>query len=140
VNPGGTGGCFSTIGAAVAAAAKNDTIQVAAGVYNEDVIIGKPLSLVGAGRSSTIINAKGLANGVYVDGLDNPGLKNVTVLGFTMKNANFEGVLVTNASYVTIAIAASSPIIRALTLRMPPAPAFRALKRRKVLTAAKEST
>jgi len=103
VNPGGTGGCFAKIGDAVAAAAKNDTIQVAAGVYAEDVVIGKPLSLVGAGRSSTIINAKGLANGVYVDGLDNRGLTNVVVFGFTVTNANFEGILVTNASYVTIA-------------------------------------
>src|ERR1019366_8510395 len=41
VNPGGTGGCFAKIGDAVAAAAKNDTIQVAAGVYAEDVVIGK---------------------------------------------------------------------------------------------------
>ena len=89
VNPGGTGGCFAKIGDAVAAAAKNDTIQVAAGVYAEDVVIGKPLSLVGAGRSSTIINAKGLANGVYVDGLDNRGLTNVVVFGFTVTNANF---------------------------------------------------
>jgi parallel beta-helix repeat protein len=103
VNPGGTGGCFSTIGAAVAAAARNDTIQVAAGVYKEDVVIGKPLALVGAGWSSTIIDAKGLATGIYVDGLDHPGLANVTVIGFTARNANFEGILVTNASYVTIA-------------------------------------
>jgi parallel beta-helix repeat protein len=103
VNPGGTGGCFAKINDAVAAAAKNDTIQVAAGVYKEDVMIGKPLALVGAGSTSTIINAKGLANAIYVDGLDHAGLTNVVVTGFTTSNANFEGILVTNASHVTIA-------------------------------------
>jgi parallel beta-helix repeat protein len=103
VNTGGTQGCFAKIGDAVAAAAKNDTIQVAAGLYAEDVVIGKPLSLVGAGQGATIIDAKKLANGIYIDGLDNTGLTNVTVFGFTVVNANFEGILVTNASNVTIA-------------------------------------
>jgi parallel beta-helix repeat protein len=102
VNPGGTGGCFATIGAAVAAASANDTIRVAAGHYAEDVVIGKPLSLVGANRENTIIDATGLSNGIYIDGLDNPGLSNVVVTGFTLKGANFEGILVTNASFVTI--------------------------------------
>jgi parallel beta-helix repeat protein len=100
VNPGGTGGCYSTISAAVAGAASHDTISVSAGTYNEDVIIGKAISLLGAGSSNTIINATGLANGIYVDGIDNPGLIDVTVTGFTIENANFEGALITNASFV----------------------------------------
>lgn len=102
VNPGGTSSCYSTIKAAVAAASPNDVINVAAGAYAEDVVINKPLSLVGAGSDSTIIEAHGLANGIYVDGLDNPGLSNVLVTGLTVRNANFEGILVTNASYVVI--------------------------------------
>ena len=102
VNPGGTSGCFSTIGAAVAAASAGDTIHVAPGTYTEDVVIGNSLSLVGSGPDKTIIDATGLANGVYVDGLDNPGLKNVVVTGFTLENANFEGLLVTNASSVAV--------------------------------------
>ncbi len=102
VNPGGTHGCFARIGVAVSAAMANDTINVATGTYKEDVIIGKPLSLVGASPQSTIINAKGLPNGVYVDGLDNAGLSNVVVTGFTVENAKFEGILVINASFVTI--------------------------------------
>jgi hypothetical protein len=102
VNPGGTNGCLATIGSAVSAAAANDTINVAPGTYKEDVIIGLPLSLVGAGPNRTVIDATGLSNGVYVDGLDNSGLSNVVVTGFTVKNANFEGILVTNASFVTI--------------------------------------
>jgi Periplasmic copper-binding protein (NosD) len=102
VNPGGIGGCFKTIGAAVAAASAGDRIQVAPGTYSEDVIIGKSLSLIGANKANTIIDAKGKANGIYVDGLDNGGLSEVIVAGFTVQNANFEGILVTNASSVTI--------------------------------------
>jgi Right handed beta helix region len=102
VNPGGTGGCFSTISAAVTAASPNDTIKVAVGTYTEDVVIGKALSVVGASRSTTIIDATGLSNGVYIDGRDNAGLGNVVVTGFTVENANFEGILITNASNVTV--------------------------------------
>jgi Right handed beta helix region len=102
VAPGGTGGCYSTISAAVAAAKPGSTIKVWPGTYKENVVIGKSLSLIGTGSSNTIINATGLSNGVYVDGLDNPGLSNVVVSGFTMENANFEGVLITNASDITI--------------------------------------
>jgi len=103
VNPGGTNGCKATIGSAVAAAMANDIVNVAPGTYKEDVIIGIPLSLVGTNPRNTVIDATGLPNGVYVDGLDNSGLSNVVVTGFTVKNANFEGILVTNASFVTIA-------------------------------------
>jgi hypothetical protein len=57
---------------------------------------------VGAGRGQSIINAVSLSNGIYIDGLDNPGLSKVVVTGFTIENANFEGILATNASFVTI--------------------------------------
>lgn len=93
---------FTTIAAAVINADAGDTIYVAPGVYYEDVIIGKQLSLVGAGSDKSIINALNKPNGIYIDGLDNPGLSTVVVTGFTIKNANFEGILVTNASLVTI--------------------------------------
>jgi Right handed beta helix region len=102
VNPGGTNGCYSTIKAAVSAASPNDTITVAPGTYKEDVVIGKSLSLIGANRYTTIIDATGLSNGIYIDGLTHAGLSNVVVTGFTAENANFEGILVTNASDVTI--------------------------------------
>ncbi|MFN7995766.1 MAG: right-handed parallel beta-helix repeat-containing protein [Bryobacteraceae bacterium] len=98
VNPGGTGGCYATINAAVTAAANHDIVRVAAGTYKEDVVIGRPLSLVGSGSQSTIIDAAGMANGVYIDGLDHLGLNNVLVAAFTVRNANFEGILITNAS------------------------------------------
>jgi parallel beta-helix repeat protein len=101
VDPGKLG-CYPTIGDAVSHAAAGDTVAVAQGTYNEEVIIGKSLSLIGKNSANTMIDATGLANGVYIDGLDNPGLSHVTVQGFTVANANFEGILVTNSSSVTI--------------------------------------
>src|ERR1700745_4497451 len=56
-NPGGTSGCYATIGAAIAAANPGDTIQVGPGKYFEDVVIGKSLSLIAADRSNTFIDA-----------------------------------------------------------------------------------
>jgi len=102
VNQGGTSGCYSSIVAAVAAASEHDVIKVAPGTYSEDVEIGKSLSLIGDNRENTIIDASGLANAVYIDGLDHHGLRAVVVSGFTLKNANFEGILVTNSADVTI--------------------------------------
>lgn len=104
VNPAApaSSACKATIGAAVAAASANDTINVAAGTYKESVTIGKPLSLIGADATKVFINAAGLSVGIYVDGIDNPSLAGVLVSGFTVENANFEGILVTNASAVTI--------------------------------------
>ncbi|HEY4115704.1 MAG TPA: right-handed parallel beta-helix repeat-containing protein [Rhizomicrobium sp.] len=98
----GNTACYKRIAQAVAAAAPGDTITVASGTYREDVVIGKPLQLIGENSATTVINARGKANGLNVDGLDNPGLANVTISGFTVARANFEGILVTNASNVTV--------------------------------------
>ncbi len=97
VNPAGTSGCQTTIGAAVAAAAAGDIIQVGAGTYKEEVTVGVTLSLIGAGSATTIIDATGLANGIDID-----AASGVVVSGFTVQNANFQGIIVQNASYVTI--------------------------------------
>jgi len=102
VDQHGKTGCVATISAAVAAAAPGDTIQVDAGFYHEDIVITQSLSLVGEGRASTIIDATGLSNGILIDGYGNPGLSQIIVKGFTIQNANFEGVLVQNALDVTI--------------------------------------
>jgi Right handed beta helix region len=101
VNPG-KAGCWATIGTAVSHAAAGDVIEVAPGTYKEMVVIGKALTLSGKNFGSTTIDASGLSNGIFIDGLDAPGLAHVTVSGFTVENANFEGILVANASYVTV--------------------------------------
>src|SRR5207302_6093779 len=111
INPKGSKGFYSTIGDSVNHAATGNTIQVAHGTYREMVIIGKSLSLIGAGPSHTIIDATGkcsviggysYCNAIYIDGMDNPGLSEVVVQGFTAANAKFEGILATNASNITI--------------------------------------
>ncbi len=102
VNLGGTGGCAKSINAAIAQAHPGDTITVAHGLYAEDVIVDKAIALLGAGAERTVIDATGLSNGINVDGVGNPGLSNVIVRGFTVKNANFQGIVVTNAANVLI--------------------------------------
>jgi parallel beta-helix repeat protein len=102
VNTGGTGGCKASINAAIAAAGNNDTVTVAHGTYTENVIVNKPIALLGDGSANTVINAFGLANGINIDGRGNQGLSHVVVSGFTVANANFQGILVTNASDVTV--------------------------------------
>ncbi len=102
VNPSGANGCFKTIQAAVTAASPNDTVNVSAGTYKEAVTIGKPLSLIASDPTTTTVEVAGLGVGIYVDGIDNQGLANVIISGFTIQDANFEGILVTNASSVTI--------------------------------------
>ncbi|HVC47797.1 MAG TPA: NosD domain-containing protein [Terracidiphilus sp.] len=102
VNPSGSAGCSKTINGAVSLAKPYDVIMVWPGTYKEDVVIGMPLSLIGAGAKKTIIDAMGLANGIFVDGYDNAGLAHVTVAGFTVEHAQWEGVLVVSAADVTI--------------------------------------
>jgi Right handed beta helix region len=102
VNPNGSHGCYSTIQAAVNHASPNTVIKVAPGTYKEYVTIGIPVSVIGVDAESTIVDATGLPHGFFVDGFDNPGLSGVSIAGFTVENALFEGILVVSASNITI--------------------------------------
>jgi Right handed beta helix region len=102
VNPSGDKGCFTKIQDAVNFASNYDIIRVAPGTYNEQVTIGKPLSLLGAGADNSTIDATNLAHGIFVDGLDYPGIHDVIIAGFTIENAQYEGVLLLTASDVTV--------------------------------------
>lgn len=104
VNPRGASGCQTTIAAAVNAASPGDTILIAPGTYKEDVVIKQSISLIGSNRA-TVIDASGLPNGIFIDGMasaPNAGVSNVVVSGITVRNANFEGILVASASDVSL--------------------------------------
>ena len=105
VNPKGTAGCMSTISAAVAAASAGDTIQVGQGTYDEQVTITQSLSLVAAPFAHPVIEAKGKSNGIFVNGVaatPGAGVANVVIEGFKIRDANFEGILIANASNVVL--------------------------------------
>ncbi len=105
VNPGGSHGCNATIGAAVSMASPGDVIQVWPGVYKEQVSITKSLSLIAMSPHGVIIDAAHLSTGIWIDGMSaapKPGVANVVISGFTIRNANFEGILLSNASNVTL--------------------------------------
>lgn len=95
----GASGCYSRISDAVAAASSGDVIRVGPGVYPEGITISKPLSLVGDGA---VVDAAGQRRGFFVDGMDAPGLTAVRISGFTVRHADMEGILVLNASNVTL--------------------------------------
>jgi nitrous oxidase accessory protein NosD len=105
VNPSGRLGCSSSISAAVTAASAGDTIVVAPGTYKEQVTITKSVSLVALVSGTSIIEAKGLPNGIFINGMwaaPNAGVAGVLISGFKIRNANFEGILIANATDVTI--------------------------------------
>lgn len=101
VAPGGAGGCLTTIQAAVTAAAAGDTITVAAGTYNENVVIQKPLTLQGAGAGVTTLSAisSNPTEGLIIKGVTSGA---TVISGFTIQNAALSGVLVSDSSNVTV--------------------------------------
>jgi hypothetical protein len=105
VDHNGKLGCKTTIGAAVAAASAGDTILVGPGTYKEQVVITKALYVVAFPGSNPTIDATGLANGIFINGMSaapNTGVADVLISGLTIQNANFEGILVANAYDVTL--------------------------------------
>jgi hypothetical protein len=98
VNPHGTGGCYSSINAAITAATPGQTITVQSGSYVENVIISKPLTLQGEGNP-TIYSA--VSNPTCGDPTDSSGTlctpestivlvqaSNVTIAGLTLEGDN----------------------------------------------------
>jgi pectin methylesterase-like acyl-CoA thioesterase len=99
VNPGGTGGCFASIQAAVDAAGFGDTIEIAAGTYNETVLVTGPtkLSIRGAGATATVIDAGG-GDGISAEYQSRARL---SVSDLTVKNAVY-GISTNQRNRITV--------------------------------------
>jgi hypothetical protein len=76
---------YSTIADAVGAAPSGGTVVVCHGTYHEDVLVQKPLRLIG---HAARIDASGLENAIHVVS------SSVTIRGFWLVHANGEGLLV----------------------------------------------
>lgn len=83
-----------TIEHAVHLAPNGGTVKVEAGTYAEGVIIRKPLTLIGLGHPTIDASTSSTGNGILLDG---PGASHSTVKGFTVMNAEFEGILAIGA-------------------------------------------
>jgi nitrous oxidase accessory protein NosD len=88
----------ATIGRALAVAgAQGARIRVAPGTYREQVNVTSPTDLIGYGAT---IDATGLDKGIMISG---PGAAGSHVRGFTVENANTEGIFAVSTWGVTIA-------------------------------------
>jgi nitrous oxidase accessory protein NosD len=83
-----------TIEHAVHLAPSGGTVKVEAGTYAEGVIIRKPLTLIGLGNPTVDATTSVTGNGILLAG---PGASHSTVSGFTVMNAEFEGILAIGA-------------------------------------------
>lgn len=91
VAPGGAGGCYSSIQAAVNAANDEDTIQVAQGTYHETVVITKSVALEGGWNSDftardwdiyvTTIDAQRADSVIRVEGTVSPTIEGFIITG-----------------------------------------------------------
>lgn len=94
VNTHGTGGCFTSINAAIAAAAPGDIIRIAEGRYIENVVINKSVTLAGSDDDVVIMPAVsspnpcsgsslcgGLASNIVLVQADNVTIRNLTLNG-----------------------------------------------------------
>lgn len=69
---------FNSVASAVTAAVANDTIQVAAGIYTQKVVLNKALNLVGVGATETTLNGGNSGKVVTITA------SNVKLSGFTI--------------------------------------------------------
>lgn len=79
-----TGVSYNTINEGLSAALAGDTLQIAAGTYNEHLNITKNIHLVGAGNDQTIIKSTAIGNVVEILGVSGSG-------GDTISNLTIDG-------------------------------------------------
>jgi len=77
---------FATIQEAINNSTTGDTVFVKSGIYHDLALINKSISFVGENMDTTIIDSIGIESRVYIEAND------VTVTGFTIKNADSHGI------------------------------------------------
>jgi parallel beta-helix repeat protein len=90
---------FNTIAEGIVTVPPGKSVIVAAGTYNEKLIINKGIVLQGAGKESTFINGLG-----YAGNLITIAANNVTISGFTIdgNNSTSVGIYFNNYSFISI--------------------------------------
>jgi parallel beta-helix repeat protein len=85
---------FPTIQGGINAANPGDTVFVKKGIYFENVTISKNVCLVGEDRNATIIDGRFIKTEGRTSNVISVFSNNVTIYGFTIRNAEANGVFV----------------------------------------------
>jgi parallel beta-helix repeat protein len=105
---------YPTIQEAINNASSGDTIFVRKGIYTENIVINKSITLIGEDRESTIIDGGATGNVISIKA------SNVTINGFTIRNfvgygifiERFGNILISNnnitGNYIGVQITSSS--------------------------------
>jgi parallel beta-helix repeat protein len=89
---------YTRIQDAINAAHNGDTIFVFSGIYYENININKhSLTLIGEDKNTTIIDANGTGDGIYIDGYSYDYIS-----GFTIRDAGQNGVNIYQSAYYTL--------------------------------------
>jgi len=98
VNPTGSGGCYTSIQAAINAASTDDTVKVLPGTYNGTIVVGKRIILMGSGHEVTKIYSDSTTPGIpavnFVSG--STGAK---LMWFTIQSSFMDGIIVGEGLY-----------------------------------------
>jgi len=97
----GSGGAdYTSIQEAITASGNGDTISVAPGTYNENVLANKMITLIGAGSGLTFINASNPNENALNITMDNVTIQGFTVTGVT--GSQKAGIYLNRANYSNI--------------------------------------
>ncbi|HLF25895.1 MAG TPA: choice-of-anchor Q domain-containing protein [Anaerolineae bacterium] len=94
--PSAAAPCNTTLQACIDGSAPGDQINLAAGAYVTSVVIGKAVSLVGAGQATTFLQAPPGQRGLTISGAitSSTQIANLTIQGASLPAGNGGGVLV----------------------------------------------